>query len=155
MITIHTIAYGSVEYEQELALRNEVLRKPLGLDIKNDDLSRESIAVHLGAFQDGKIIGCVVLVPEDHGTCKLTQMAVRPECQGQGIGAQLVREFERTTRARGITQIHMDARASAQRFYIKLGYTAAGGEYLKVGIPHVRMEKDLAKSRDGGAGSAV
>ena len=39
--------FGTPEYVEALALRDEVLRRPLGMSINNDDLSEEWSQLHL------------------------------------------------------------------------------------------------------------
>ncbi len=50
VIEVRRIAFGTAEYELALKLRDEVLRRPLGLSIADDDLSGEEAALHIGAF---------------------------------------------------------------------------------------------------------
>ena len=54
---IACIDFGSEEYQAELALRNEILRRPIGLDLYSEDLSKEGMDCHLGAFIDGAAEG--------------------------------------------------------------------------------------------------
>ena len=43
-VKIKKIVYGSPEYKQSLNFRNEIFRKPQGMDIKDDDLEYEKEA---------------------------------------------------------------------------------------------------------------
>jgi len=140
------ISTKSVEYQRALALREEVLRVPLGLSLQDEDLSAEKDGLHFGLFApDGALAACVMAVPLSAGAAKIRQMAVRPALQRRGLGTRLLREVERILAARGITHLELDSRKSALGFYQKLGYTAVGGEFTAVTLPHVRMRKDLAQ----------
>ena len=51
--------------------------------------------------------------------------------------------YEQEARATGIKKIEFHARKTAVKFYQKLGYHLEGEEFLEVGIPHFKMEKNL------------
>ncbi|MFO7534396.1 MAG: hypothetical protein R6X19_01705 [Kiritimatiellia bacterium] len=57
------IKHGSPEYAATVALRNEVLRKPLGLSLSDEQLQAESGDHHLAGFLDGRLVACLVLTP--------------------------------------------------------------------------------------------
>ena len=48
--------YGTNEYNKSLELRNKVMRKPLGFNLYDEDLSNEKDAVMIGAFENDMII---------------------------------------------------------------------------------------------------
>ena len=50
MKQIKTIEYGTKEYNVTLALRNKVMRIPLGLDIYKEDFSCEKDSIIIGMF---------------------------------------------------------------------------------------------------------
>lgn len=152
-MTFREIIQGSGEQEEELALRRELLRLPLGLDLLPEELAAESSELHFGLFEDsGRLAGCAVARLLDPGEARIRQMAVRPEHQGKGHGARLLQAIEGLLAVRGIVRIHLHARAAAEGFYRKHGYEPAGGAFIEVGIPHVRMEKELdGPERDPGA----
>lgn len=136
------IAYGTDEYVLECSLRDEVLRKPLGLSIRHEDLNLEGKQFHFGLFENtGELIGCVVAVPGQSGAAKIRQMAVRPSRQGQGHGRELMTAVEKDLSQRGFRRLVLHARASAVGFYQKLGYAVTGDEFIEVSIPHFKMEK--------------
>ena len=53
-MTFRAFATGTPEYAAALHLREEVLRRPLGLRLSEPDLAAESVCFHLGAF-DGPL----------------------------------------------------------------------------------------------------
>jgi len=139
---IHVI-YDSDEYEQELNLRNRILRIPLGLDLFLEDLSDEIDDVHIGAFINSTIAGCLVLKDCGDRSLKMRQVAVDKRYQGFGIGAAMVEFAERYAKKNGFKEINMHARKSAISFYKRLGYVLEGGEFTEVNIPHHVMKKKL------------
>jgi len=145
-IIIREIKFGSVDYENELRLRNEVLRLPLGLVLGGKDTATDNVELHLGAFSDSRLVGCLLLRMNSPEQVQMRQVAVDPSVHGQGVGRKLVEAFEEAARARGAREIVMDARLTAQAFYEKLGYTTYSEAYVQSTIPHVKMRKDLAGS---------
>lgn len=141
---LREIPYGTEDYERERRLREEVLRSPLGLSLRDEDLAGEENQWHFGLFEPGgELLACVLAVPVAPTEARIRQMAVSPAHQAKGLGRSLLREVEGKLRARGICRVELSARTSATGFYEKLGYGAVGGEYVSHTIPHVRMVKDL------------
>jgi predicted N-acetyltransferase YhbS len=131
-------------YQPVWELREEILRKPLGMSLKNEDLSRDHEDVILVAQDGGNVIGCLMLHHVDSGQLQMRQMAVYNEWQGKGIGRLLVQAAEVYAAEKGYSKIVLHARKVALGFYEVLGYTAHGDEFSEVGIPHYMMEKQVA-----------
>ena len=142
-MALKLIDYGSPEYQQMVQLRNDILRKPLGLTFQQEELEKEADDILIGAFEDDKMLGCCMLIETEPGTVRLRQMAVLKNLQGKGIGRALLQFAENIARDRGYKKITMHARKSATGFYEKLGYVISGGEFVEVTLPHVVMEKRL------------
>jgi len=142
-MALKIIDHGSREYQQMLQLRNDVLRKPLGLKFTPDELEKEKEEILIGAFEEERMLGCCMLIKVDSSTVRLRQMAVLNNLQGKGIGRALMQFAENIARDRGFRKIMMHARKSATGFYEKLGYHVAGNEFQEVTIPHFVMEKNL------------
>jgi hypothetical protein len=136
------IAFGTPEYELARRLREEVLRKPLGLSLTDEDLEGEEHQLHFGLFESsGELVACGVAVPISRTEARIRQMAVLPSRQGTGLGGRLLEEIENDLRTRGFRTLVLDARTSAAGFYERLGYSALGEEFIHVTIPHIRMSK--------------
>lgn len=137
------IDHGSKEYQQMVDLRNQILRKPLGLQFTDDELEREKEDMLIAAFEDEQMLGCCLLTKTDKDTVRLRQMAVKTGLQGKGIGRVLMEFCENLARDRGMKRLVMHARKTAIGFYEKLGYKVVGDEFEEVTIPHHVMEKEL------------
>lgn len=85
-IVLKEIAFGSEAYNEEIALRFDVLRKPLSLTYTKEQLEEERTQYHLGVFQDSTLIGCLLLKPFQNGIIQMRQAAVANALQGKGIG---------------------------------------------------------------------
>ncbi len=141
-ILLNWVQHGSSEYWETVQLRREVLRQPLGLDFSPEELEAEVDQSHLGAWLNGELLGCLVLM-ELEKIAKMRQVAVYPGWQGHRIGSTLVAEFEAEARRRGCFRIELHARANVIPFYENLGYKQEGPEFEEVTIPHQKMVKDL------------
>jgi N-acetylglutamate synthase-like GNAT family acetyltransferase len=137
------IDHGTVEYQRMVHLRNEILRKPLGLTLTPQDLEMEKKDILIAAFDDDEILGCCVLSPVDHNTLRLRQMAVQGNLQGKGIGASIMSFAENLARDKGYKKLYMHARNNAVGFYEKFGYKINGKEFQEINIPHHIMEKKI------------
>lgn len=140
---IRTITPQDFLYSQMLTLRHEVLRKPLGMSVYEDDLSKEVGELLLVAVGDGEVGGCLIIRKLNATRAKLRQMAVSEKLQGKGIGAKLIAAAEETLIQKTITSIELNARATAVSFYEKLGYQTVGETFMEVGIPHLLMQKSI------------
>jgi predicted GNAT family N-acyltransferase len=123
-------------------LREDVLRKPLGLCFTKEELEQEKDHLLISAYEDDQLKGCCMLVNEGE-TVRLRQMAVLNEKQGKGIGRALMLFAENLARDRGYSKITMHARKNAVGFYEKMGYKRTSGEFMELNIPHYVMEKPL------------
>jgi N-acetylglutamate synthase-like GNAT family acetyltransferase len=142
-MALKMIDHGTKEYQQMVHLRNEILRKPLGLKFTEAELQQEKDDVLMGAFEDDRILGCCLLTKVDDKTIRLRQMAVPNNMQGKGIGRALMIFAENIARDLGYKVLLMHARKTATGFYEKLGYSVSGNEFEEVTLPHYVMEKSL------------
>jgi N-acetylglutamate synthase-like GNAT family acetyltransferase len=142
-MALKLIDHGSPEYEQMLRLRYDMLRKPLGLSFNPEELEKEKDDILMGAFEDGRILGCCLLTKEGPHALRLRQMAVPNNLQGKGIGRALMVFAENIARDMGYHTLMMHARITATGFYEKMGYVKKDGEFTEVTIQHVIMEKKL------------
>lgn len=142
-MALKIIDHGTPEYQQMVKLRDDILRKPLGLSFDAGELEKEKNNLLMAAYEDDQMLGCCMLVEEDPQTVRLRQMAVLNDLQGKGIGKALMTFAENLARDRGYRKITMHARKNAIGFYEKMGYEKVGQEFEEITIPHYVMEKQL------------
>jgi GNAT superfamily N-acetyltransferase len=123
------VAFGSSQYKELLDIRNEVLRKPIGMVLRPKDTASDEQEYHLAAFDNAKAIGCVLLRPLDDGAIQLRQMAILDSYRGQNIGAKLVQFAEQVALNKKFKTIETRARKTAEGFYKKLGYISYPNEF--------------------------
>jgi predicted GNAT family N-acyltransferase len=139
---IYQIEFATPEYDEAVALRYEVLRRPLGLEYSPEQLATEWDNLHIAAFEEsGRLLGYLNLTPVSSAEVKMRQVAVTPEQQGKGIGAALVAYSEVLAKTLGFNEITLHARKTAVPFYLKVGYELVGDSFEEVGLPHFKMKK--------------
>jgi len=141
--TISIIKYGSLQYEQMVALRDKVLRKPLGLSFTTEELAKDSNDILLGCFEGIEMIACLIITQLPNQTYKLRQMAVDESRQNKGIGREIIQFAETIVIENKVQLIELNARKVAVEFYLKINYKIVGDIFFEVGIEHLRMEKSL------------
>lgn len=140
-IEVREVVFGSDLYRALLTIREEVLRKPIGMTLRDKDTATDHAEFHIAAFDGDRAVGCVVLKPLGEGVIQLRQMAVVTSHQGRNIGAQLVRYAESFSWSQGFTAIETRAWRSAQGFYEKLGYESREHEFADAHT--LKMQKAL------------
>ncbi len=139
-------------YAQALELRDLVLRRPLGMSIKQDRLDGEDQAIHLCALYADKMVGVLLLKQVNQDTVQMKQVAVDEALRGQQVGRRLVAYAEQVAIDEGYQHMMLHARQVAISFYEKLAYETYGEPFTEVGIPHRMMRKQLVHidTQEGG-----
>jgi predicted GNAT family N-acyltransferase len=135
--------YGSKQHYASIALRDRILRQPLGLQYEPADLTAESDEVHIAALEGERVLGVLLLRKQDGSTVKMRQVAVDNGFQGKGIGKDLVRYAEAWCQENGYRRIELHARDTAIPFYLSMGYSLEVEGFEEVGIPHHAMHRNL------------
>ena len=142
MMRLFFIDPDQARYADELELRFQVLRAPLGQTRETVRFPFERESLHLVAVDEtDALVGCVLFHLESDTEGRLFQMAVATAQQRSGLGRQLVARLEEEVWSRGVARITLHARATVVRFYERLGYTTFGAPFTEVGIAHRMMEK--------------
>lgn len=135
--------FASPEYDEAVALRTEVLRKPLNMEFSPDQLAREYADFHFGLWDNEGLNATLTLTDLGEDIIKMRQVAVSFQKQGQGMGGNLVKFCEIWAANKGYARMVLHARETAVKFYLNLGYNTVGDQFEEVGIPHLKMEKRL------------
>jgi len=143
MVSVREIELGSAEYEQEVRLRNKILREPLGRRLTEAELAQDAGDHHLGAFSEGRLVGCLVLKPLPDAIIKMRQVAIASDQQGKGVGKRLVEAAEWMAAGLGFHKMILHARETACAFYQNLGYVIEGEIFEEAGLPHFKMTKAI------------
>jgi predicted GNAT family N-acyltransferase len=136
-------ASGPAEIEAALELRYRVFCREQGVSLEADQDGLDAEALHLVAVDGERLVGTCRLLFGD-GVARLGRMAVEPDARGRGIGAALLDEAERESRAAGVDRIRLHAQIAARSLYERGGFEQVGAVFLEEDIPHLTMEKVLA-----------
>ena len=140
-MNIKIIQYDSDEYKQECELRHKVLRIPLGMNLYDEDLTKERDYLHIGLFVHDEIKACAIAIVK--GFPQIKQVAVDEEDQGKGYGKIIMEAIEAELIKLGYKRWFVNSRKTALPFYEKLEYKCVGEDFFEVNIPHVKMEKSV------------
>lgn len=136
------VAYGGADYQKAVALREEVLRRPLGLSFTPKELEEERGAIHVAGFLGEELCAAAVMTP--HGErMRLQRVAVKGSFQGRGVGADLIAFCEGYAASHGYCVVYGGAIKRAIPFYIKQGFVLAGEPFDENGIVLYPMEKPI------------
>jgi ElaA protein len=131
------------EFEQALALREQVFCVEQGVELAADRDGLDDYAIQLVAVEEDRIIGtCRVLVEDEIG--RLGRMAVEAHSRGRGVGQAILAAAERSARDAGARLMRLHAQRYVEDLYAAAGYAPYGEPFVEEGIPHVSMEKPLA-----------
>lgn len=137
------IPHGTDKYYEAVGLREEILRKPLGIAFSKDELEGEKDHIQVAGFDSsGKIISTAVLKIECKAY-KRQRVAVSEDLQGKGIGSKMMLFCEKYAKEKGFSSIYCHARDSAIDFYLKNKYLPEGDHFDEDTIRHLKMRKNL------------
>lgn len=136
------------ELDLGFALRIKVFveeqKVPVELELDEKDNSENT--VHIGYFNDDKLIGVARLIDLDKDVIHIGRVAIDKEYRGRGIGRELIIGCENIAQQilkRKII-IELSAQIQAENFYKSLGYNRVNDIiYLDAGIEHVDMRKEI------------
>jgi predicted GNAT family N-acyltransferase len=143
-VRFEEIAFGTADYARSRRLREDVLRRPLGLSLTEGDVAGEEAQWHFGLFDsDDRLLACAIAMPLSSTEARIRQMAVDPAHQNEGLGRRMMTDLESNLRARGFRHLALSARSAALAFYEKLGFVAEGDAYVSMTVPHFSMVKSI------------
>lgn len=123
-------------------MRKKVFVDEQGVPLEMERDEFDDGAVHVIADKEGVVIGTGRMVIEG-AKGRVGRMAVERDARGQGIGSNIMREFEKKARELGLKELYLHAQTHAQKFYADLGYIPRGENFEEAGIEHVEMFKNL------------
>ena len=136
------------ELDLGFALRIEVFvrEQNVPIELELDDKDHSENTVHIGYFNNDKLIGVARLIDMDKDVIHIGRVVIDKEYRGQGIGRELIIGCENIAQQilkRKII-IELSAQIQAENFYKSLGYNRVNDKiYLDAGIEHVDMRKEI------------
>ena len=127
-------------FREWVALRQRILRDPLGLVYTETDLEAERGERHLVLEQSGKLVGGLAVKVLTTERWKIRQVAVAESEQGSGYGKRLMEHAMTEAEKAGVKEIVIHSREVVIPFYEKFGFSCVEEPFEEVGLPHRRME---------------
>lgn len=141
-----TLEIRRARAEEIFPLRHAVLRpgRPVSASVYAEDAG----AVHVGAWDDGMLVGCATVFPDpwdgspdwpaEPRAWRLRGMAVDPSRHRTGVGRQVIAAVVAAAVEAGAPMLWANARVTALPFYESAGWIVAGEEFLTkdTGLPH-------------------
>lgn len=143
-IIFKIIEHGSGEHQKALSLREDILRKPLGLSLTSEEREGDKEHVYIVGFLGDDLCATAVLVPEGD-RLKMRQVAVKKDHQGKGVASAMLKFCEEYALNKGVDEIYCHARETAIPFYLKNHYLAEGEPFIETTIPHLKMRKVIRR----------
>lgn len=137
------IQYNLPEYKETLQLRENVMRKPLGLLLSAEDVKDDNVRTHIGGYCNGVLICACSFKIIHRKIAHLYSVCVKQEFQNRGVGQQLMHFTEKYVKLHGAARLYVEGRKSAKKFYQKCGFSPCGSEYIDMNILHQDMRKDI------------
>jgi len=137
------IKFASPQYQETLRLRDEAMRKPLGLSLSAEDIEDDNKRTHIGGYYNNQIICACSLKIIHHKIAHIYSFCVKQEFQNQHIGQQLMAFAESYVKFQNAARLYVEARKTAQYFYQKCGFSPCGSEYIDMNLLHQDMRKDI------------
>lgn len=143
MFEFKQIDLNSRNYLMEKQLREDILRKPLGLILSDEDIRFDHLFKHFGVFHGIELIACCMAKEAGDGVAMMRQVCVKEAYQSQKVGSFMMKQAESQLKILGYDKIVLHARVSAWTFYQKLGYVFESDSFEEIGVEHRIMSKVL------------
>ncbi|MEM7599992.1 MAG: GNAT family N-acetyltransferase [Verrucomicrobiota bacterium] len=142
-VDLHWIDTEDFRFREWVALRQRILRDPIGLVYTESDLETERAERHLILERAGQVVGGLVVKALTEQRWKIRQVAVAESERGKGLGFHAMKHAMSAAADESVTKMVLHAREPAVPFYEKLGFSVVDEPFEEVGIPHRRMEITL------------
>jgi GNAT superfamily N-acetyltransferase len=148
-----TLVIRRTTVDEIFALRHAVLRP--GYAVTRSVYAEDAGAVHLGGWEDGEqpvLVGCATVFPDPWpgpppvpDAWRLRGMAVDPDWQNRGVGAEVLAAAVTAAREAGAPLLWANGRTAALKFYQRHGWRVAGEEFVAsdTNLSHFPIVLDL------------
>lgn len=138
----------NIEIYEKIPQDARRIREAVFLDeqgFENEYDENDTIAKHIVIYDDNnKALGtCRVYFDKDIGCYHIGRIAVIKEYRGGGLGRLLVTEAEKIAKALGGADVFIGGQVRVKDFYIKLGYSPIGDEYIEENVAHIGLKKPI------------
>ena len=147
MVSVATIT-NAEDMAAAIEIRRLVFIDEQGVPVDEELDGKDDEAVHFLAKLEGRRIGTVrvrIISSDGHTYAKVERLAVLKDSRRTGAGRSIMLAVEDWAKnlPQHPTEIKLDAQVEAADFYRNLSYHEIGDVFLDVGIPHIKMYKEL------------
>ena len=121
-------------------IRTEVFIDEQNIEAAMEWDDADAGAVHAVAFNRLSMpLATGRLLQHAPGVARVGRMATLQPMRGSGVGRQVLDALVAAARTRGDHELRLNAQLTAQAFYARAGFVAAGPVFEEAGIAHVEM----------------
>jgi len=146
-VCLKLIEYGSDEYYQAAQLRYRLFYQNHDIPFESifDEQEQQDLHVAIINTQEQRVLAYGRLAQNSPNEFQIYQMVVKPEMQGQGLGAYILRALSEAAAQQGATFVVLNARVMQAGFYQKFGFKPVSEVFASsmTGVPHIKMQKKL------------
>ena len=125
------------------AIRIKVFVEEQGVPKERELVREAKTTIHALARINRVPVATGRLITIDNKNARIGSMAVKLEYRRIGVASLVLDFLEEKAREKGIQYITLEAQEYVKQFYSERGYCERGEVFLDVGIPHVKMVKEL------------
>lgn len=137
------ISESNDDIKDAQSVRFSVFTEEQGIDKNADVDGLDAEADHVVAYSDDEAVGTVRMRYIEPDVAKIERFAVKSKMRGQGIGKLIMQKALEHLKSKNIREVVLDSQSHAKGFYEKFGFEQDGTEFEEVGIPHMKMKKNL------------
>ena len=133
------VTYDGEHADAIRAIREQVfiVEQQIDADIEFDGLDPQ--ALHVLIRVRGQFVGTGRILADGH----IGRIAILADFRSLGLGAKVVQALVVAAREQGYPHVYLGAQKHAVDFYVKLGFSAYGDEFIEADIVHLAMEQYL------------
>ncbi|BFU78991.1 GNAT family N-acetyltransferase [Arcobacter sp. 15-2] len=139
MLQIKNVDFDNINRKYIHSIRNEVFINEQGIDPEIEYDGLDNSAIHTLVFIKDKAVGTGRILKDGH----IGRVAVLKKYRGQNIGSKIITSLIDVAVKNHYNRVYLGAQKQAINFYLKLGFTPFGEEFIEATILHQSMEKIL------------
>lgn len=134
--------YSTKDYLESLKLRIDIFVGELGGNISTE-VSEEERCIYTVLKDKDICVATARINPISNKDARIERVCVHRDYRGRGIGNILIESIEKKICQMMFERAFIYARDTAVEFYKSMGYRTFGNKFLRDGVVHIRMVKNI------------
>ena len=135
---------SNIQFKEYYQIRFEELRQPWKQPLGSEKDPEDDECIHRMIEIQNKYVGVARLQYNSPSQAQIRYMAIKKKYQRKGLGEFLIKDLESIASKNGMTEVILQSRDSAVKFYLKLNYKIIKKTHLLFNeIQHFLMRKYL------------